>query len=203
MKPGFTSHRGWQTPALIAAVAGLAAFCFLGLSLHVPALPRNQSEEHVVEVKALLSQNAARPGDVVKAAVVLKIQPGYHINDNAPLDEFLFPTSLSIDENPSSDILEIHYPPGHRGRFAYSEAELIVYEGQTVLGALVKIKDGTQPGKLTLKASLSYQACDNMTCLPPKDLPFEVSIPIVTAGTEVHDLNAEIFRKIPFKSLSK
>jgi thiol:disulfide interchange protein DsbD len=179
-----------------------AGFLPAGLSFASSA-GRAQQDGQVVEVKALLSQDAVRPGETFKAAIILKVQPGYHINDNAPLDEFLIPTTLAFDDNPGLDVVEIYYPSGHRGRFAYSQAELMVYEGEAVLGALLKAKAGIPAGPLKLKATLSYQACDNTSCLPPRDLPFEVAVSIVQAGRESHDLHPEIFDKIPFRTLKK
>jgi thiol:disulfide interchange protein DsbD len=161
---------------------------------------RVRQDEQVVEVKALLSRDGVRPGETFKAAVILKVQPGYHINNNTPADEFLVPTTVTFDDNTGIEVVEIYYPSGHRGRFAYSQAELIVYEGEAVLGALLKAKAGIPSGPLKLKATLSYQACDNVSCLPPKDLPFEVGIPVVQAGKECHDLHPEVFDKLPFKT---
>lgn len=170
-----------------------------------PAAPAAaaQQNEQVVEVKPLLSRDGVHAGETFKAAIILKVQPGYHINNEAPADEFLIPTVLTIDDNPNFEVIEIYYPSGHRGRFAYSQAELIVYEGEAVLGALLKAKDGIPAGPLKLKATLSYQACDNTSCLPPKDLPFEVAVPVVQAGKEGHELHPEVFAKIPFKALMK
>ncbi len=161
-----------------------------------------QAESQVVEAKTLISRDAVRPGETFKAAVILKVQPGYHINDNAPLDEFLIPTSLAIDDNPDFEVLEISYPKGRRARFAYSEAELVVYEGEVYLGALLRVKEGLGAGPRTVKGALSYQACNNESCLPPKELTFEIAVPVAAsgAGAEVHP---EIFGKIRFRTLQK
>jgi thiol:disulfide interchange protein DsbD len=113
----------------------------------------------------------------------------------------MFPTSLVLEDSPDFEVVEIYYPTGRRARYSYSEAELVVYDGEAVLGVLLKAKDGLAPGTRTLKAGLSYQACDNTSCLPPKELPFEITVPIAkTGGTDIHP---EIFAKIPFKSLRK
>jgi DsbC/DsbD-like thiol-disulfide interchange protein len=198
--------------ALIMAGLGLA---LPGCSRHesntaglsqsvVPAAPLSSAqqtpEEQVVEVKPLLSRDGVRPGETFKAAIILKVQAGYHINDNAPRDEFMFPTSLTIEENPAVEVLEIYYPTGHRGRFAYSQTELVVYEGEATLGVLLKAKAGISPGAVKLSVSLSYQACDNTSCLPPKELGFEIPVPFVGPGSPCHDLQPEIFSKIPFKT---
>jgi thiol:disulfide interchange protein DsbD len=190
-KTTLRSLRFGLSVVLLAAAAAMFA----------PALAA-QEETQVVEAKGLISRDAVRPGETFKAALVLKVQAGYHINDNAPLDEFLIPTNLAIDENPDFEIVEISYPKGRRARFSYSDAELIVYEGEVVLGALVKAKDGLAAGARTLKGALSYQACNNESCLPPKELPFEIVVPIAAAGTGA-DVHPEIFAKIRFKSRQK
>ncbi len=167
----------------------------------LPALAA-QTDDQVVEAKTLISRDAVRPGEVFKAAVILKVQTGYHINDNAPLDEFLIPTALVIDENPDFEVLEISYPKGRRARFAYSEVELVIYEGEVILGALLKAKDGLGAGPRTVNGALSYQACNNESCLPPKELRFEIAVPVAASGAGA-DVHPEIFGKIRFRTLEK
>jgi thiol:disulfide interchange protein DsbD len=179
----------------IAAAALAAAMAF------APALA-SQEEEQVVEVRSLISRDAVRSGETFKAAIVLKVQAGYHINDNAPLDEFMIPTDLVIGEDPEFEVVEIYYPNGRRARFAYSEAELVVYEGEVVLGALLRAKEGLAPGDRKLKGSLSYQACNNESCLPPKEIAFEIAVP-VSATAAGKDVQPDLFGKLRFKSLRK
>ncbi len=186
----------------IPFAALIAAGSILLLAGALPAVPAAQKTDQVVEVKVLLSRDAARPGEAVKAAIVLRVQAGYHVNDNAPRDEFLVPTTMTFDDAPGLEVAEIYYPTGHRARFAYSQMELSVYEGEAVLGAVINVKPGAA-GPLKLKGTLSYQACDNASCLPPKDLPFEVIVPVAAAGQQVHDQNAEVFAKIPFQTKVK
>ncbi len=164
---------------------------------------QEKPEKEVVELKTLVSQDVVRPGDFVKAAFVLNIQPGYHINDNAPADEFLFATSIALEDCPGVEVVELYYPKGHRGRFAYSEAELVVYEGETVLGALLKVKDGAAPGPLKLKGTFSYQACNNTSCLPPKENALEFVLPVAKAGSPFHEVHSEVFAKLPLAAPKK
>ena len=173
----------------------------LAVSLTLVSGVAAQENEQVVEVKSVLARDAVRPGETFKAAVILKVQAGYHINDNAPLDEFMFPTSVSIEDGPEFEVVEIYYPAGRRARYSYSETELVVYDGEAVLGVLLKAKEGLARGAKTLKAVLNYQACDNTSCLPPKELAFEMVVPVArTGGADIHP---EIFGKLRFKSLQK
>jgi DsbC/DsbD-like thiol-disulfide interchange protein len=189
-----------QIVSILALI--FAGFLPAGLSCASPA-GRGLQDEQVVEVKTLLSRDGVRPGDIIKAAIILTVRPGYHINNNAPNDEFLFATILTFDDNPNLDVVETYYPAGHRGRFAYSQTELIIYEGEAVLGAVIKAKTGIAAGPLKLKATLSYQACDNTSCMPPKDLSFEIAVPVAAAGKPSRDLHPEVFSKLPFKTPSK
>lgn len=160
-----------------------------------------QDEGHVIAVRSLISREAVAPGETFKAAVIVQIRAGYHINDNAPLDEFMIPTTLAVDEHPDFEVLEVLFPKGRRARFSYSEAELVVYEGEVVLGLLLKAKDGAAPGAKSLTASVGYQACDNVSCLPPKELAFAIAVPVAAAaGAEVHP---EVFDKLRFRAQTK
>src|SRR5512136_1353922 len=153
---------------LCRIVFSAAALAIAALVL-VPGVAA-QTEEQVVEAKGLISRDAVRPGETFMIAAVLKVRAGYHINDNAPLDEFLIPTTLAVADDPGFEVVEVYYPRGRRARFTYSEAELVVYEGEAVLGILVKAKPGLAAGPRVLKCALSYQACNNESCLPPKEL---------------------------------
>ncbi len=182
----------------------IALFCVIlpAAALILAPAVAAQEDEQVVEAKGLISRDGVRPGETFKAALVLKVQAGYHINDNAPLDEFMIPTALVFDENPELEIVEIFYPRGRRARFSYSEVELVVYDGEVVLGALVKAKDGLATGPRALKGALSYQACNNTSCLPPKELSFEIAVPVTASGGSA-DLHPEIFGKIRFRTPQK
>jgi hypothetical protein len=185
-------------PCRIALGAALLAAALLGLA---PALAA-QPDDEVVKAKGLVSRDAVRPGETFKVAAVLAIQAGYHINDNAPLDEFMIPTALVVADDPDFEIVEIFYPKGRRARFSYSDAELVVYEGEAVLGALVKAKTGLAAGPRVLKCALSYQACNDQSCLPPKEISFEIAVPVAVGGQGA-DLHPEIFGKLKFQSLRK
>ena len=191
-----------QDPLIILRRIVLSAVVFVAAALMLMPALAAQTDDQVVEAKTLISRDAVRPGETFKAAVILKIQTGYHINDNAPLDEFLIPTALVIDGNPDFEVLEISYPKGRRARFAYSEAELVVYEGEVILGALLKAKEGLGAGPRTVKGALSYQACNNESCLPPKELRFEIAVPVAASGAGA-DVHPEIFGKIRFGALQK
>ncbi len=196
--------RGPARTARVPLALGLALALLATVALaQSPAAPQAAKDDQVVEAKVLLSRDGIHSGETVKVAVVLKIRPGYHINNDMPADQFLVPTTLAIDESQGAQTLEVVYPQGHRGRFAYTKAELIVYEGEAVLGALVRVEKFLLAGPLTMRGTVSYQACDNASCLPPKDLRFEFEVPVVEAGRKTHDVHQDVFEKIVFSDKAK
>ncbi len=188
----------------VLSVVRLSA-ALLILTLFANAVPTaaGQEVQVITSIEVLLSRDAVRPGETFKAAVVLEVKPGFHINDSAPLDEFLYPTSLDIEDTAGIELLGTFYPTGRRTKVDYSDVEVAVYEGRVILGLLLKAADKIAPGTVELRGSLSYQACDDATCLPPAEIGFEVVVPIAPASRKTVDTHAEIFEKIVFRTPAK
>ncbi|HPW17806.1 MAG TPA: hypothetical protein PLP83_05440, partial [Candidatus Aminicenantes bacterium] len=103
---------------------GLIAVPLLAAALLAAPAPRAQDEGHVVSASALISRSAVAPGETFKAAVIVKVRAGYHINDNAPLDEFMVPTTLTVADHPDFEVAGFVFPRGRRARFSFAESEL-------------------------------------------------------------------------------
>lgn len=159
----------------------------------------NAEEKAVVETEARLSRSGVHAGEVFKLAVKLKINSAWHINANPVSDEFLLPTTLVIDENEHIRTLGTFYPHPEKGKFEYSEVELEIYSGQVILGALLQSTQDLAPGILKLKGKVSYQACNNRFCLPPKTLELEVLVKIIPASEPAEEINQDIFSKMEFE----
>lgn len=115
------------------------------------------------------------------AAVELdfRVAKGFHINSNQPTSEYLLPTALKLD--PPSDIViaNLAYPPGQDYSFSFAPDEkLNVYTGDFTVRGTVKTTRTVPAGTYRVHGTLSYQACDNAACYPPKKLPvaFDVHV---------------------------
>ena len=182
--------RSWYK---IAALVTLVCFLFLmGFS-------SGGAEGEVLEIKTFVSQDGVHPGGKIDVAFLLDIIPGWHINGPELADPFLIACTLMVDENDDIEVLEIYYPVPENRTYSFSEAELQVYEGKVVLGARIKVSDAISLGKGVLKASFLYQACDDVSCLAPKTLQFEIPVQVVPATEEVKQINQDIFSQIKFR----
>ncbi|MCY4508662.1 MAG: hypothetical protein OXG35_17145, partial [Acidobacteria bacterium] len=78
-----TSFRGWAGPVLTLILSGLATS---GL-----AQPPQVLIDPVTETDAVHADGTARVG------LDIALDPGYHVNSDAPLDDLLIPTVLRLD----------------------------------------------------------------------------------------------------------
>jgi len=176
----------------------LICFSFLCASSLIDA-----QEEDVVTAKTFISHDGIHPGESFKVAFLLSINPGWHINGTKLNDEFLIPSELIIDEGDRTKVIKLHYPEPGSGRFDYSEAELPVYEGEIILGALIMVSDDITQKKHILKASFLYQPCDDRTCMAPKTLILEIPFKVVPLSKKTKEINKKIFSKIDFEKEGK
>jgi len=121
-------------------------------------------------------------GKATPVELQFSVSAGYHINSNAPSEEYLIPTKLDLD--PPTDLVvgKITYPLGEQMSFAFAPDEkLSVYTGDFPVSVWVRPLASVLPGKYELRGTLRYQACDNAACYPPKRLPVAFEVKVVKA----------------------
>ncbi|HYM76981.1 MAG TPA: disulfide bond formation protein DsbC [Candidatus Dormibacteraeota bacterium] len=118
-----------------------------------------------------------------------RVASGFHINSNAPKDEFLIPTALKMDLPTDIVLGKIGYPAGKDMSFPFSpDTKLNVYSGDFAINVAVHPLASVVPGKYIMRGVLRYQACDNAQCFPPKTLPVNFEVKVVK-GAATHRTN--------------
>lgn len=116
-----------------------------------------------------------------------RVASGFHINSNAPKDEFLIPTSLKMDLPTDIILGKIEYPEGKDLTFPFSpDQKLNVYSGDFTVAVGVHPLLAVTPGKYVMHGVLRYQACDNAQCFPPKALPVSFDVKVVREPATHH-----------------
>ena len=108
--------------------------------------------------------------------LALELRSGYHVNSNAPEDEFLIPLRLTWNKGPL-EATEIRYPKPERAKFSFSEKPVSIFSGKfEIVTRFVTSPNAADMGVVTGK--LRYQACNDRECLQPKtaDVRFSVEI---------------------------
>lgn len=157
-----------------AILAGLLVWaCFLTVSRAQLKRP---------ETAKLLPSAApatAAPGETLEVPVRLEVMPAFHINAEKPTFDYLVPTKLEWISK-EFKVLGVEYPAAERYTFEFSPGKPIdVYQGTVTIRNRFQVPRATQPGKVTLRGRLRYQACDNKTCYPPVTLNIDAPVEIV------------------------
>ncbi len=147
--------------------------------------------KQVVHGDVFLSTNAVHPGGEFKIALNLKIDDKWHINSVKPNEPDLIASELVIEK--PFEIIKKEFPKAENLKFSFSDVPVSVYQGNILIGAIVKTPDTISVGKHSVKVSLNYQACNNLSCLPPNSFSKVIEINVVPAGTEIKQINSEIF----------
>ena len=158
-----------------------------------------QESEHL-SYKTYTDKESYSAKDTVKIALKVKIKDKYHINSVSPSDESFIKTEVMAK---SEDFAVMHtYFPAHKMyKFAFSETEIPVYEGEIIVGITLLASKELKNGSYTIPVELSYQACDNAACYPPKSVRSEVTITVSQTGKTS---SKDVFEKIDFsKTVSK
>jgi hypothetical protein len=109
--------------------------------------------------------------------IAITIEPTFHVNSNTPTTEFLIPTAVKFKVHPTVTFGPAKYPRGLERRFEFSDEKLSIYEGRTVIQVPYRVAPSSPANGLRIQGILSYQACTEKACLPPRTEDFEVSLP--------------------------
>ena len=116
-------------------------------------------------------------GKPAKAMVRFRVNKGYHVNSNKPSSDLLIPTEIKFEAAPAIAVGKIEYPKGEEFALSFSPGQkLSVYQGDVAVTIPVSAAKTAKPGTYTLKGSLSYQACNDNACFPPKTAPFDLVV---------------------------
>ncbi len=157
--------------------------------------PLAQGSRRVVSLEAFPSVDGVRVGDPFQVAIVLAIQPGYHINAHVPSLEYLIPTRLTFEASEAVRMAEPQYPQPISQTFEFAPGQpLDVYEGRVVIAAAGDVVRIENAGSIPVRGKVTVQACSHNQCLAPVNLPFAISLNVHEAGVAPNPIHQELFQ---------
>ena len=124
-------------------------------------------------------ESTLAPGKTGAVTLRFEVNAGNHVNSNKPSSTLLIPTRLKLDPSAGLSVLKISYPAGQDLTFPFDPDEkLNVYTG--TFPVTVQLRAGTKPGSYPVRGELTYQACNDRACFPPKKLPVEFEVKVVS-----------------------
>jgi hypothetical protein len=153
----------------------------------------------IVSTKTYVSLDPAPRGKEFQAAIVVKINTGYHMNSHKPSDSYLIPTTVT-PQLPAGFTMagEPVYPAGKNEKFPFSpDKPLNVYTGSVTFRVKLTADDKAPLGKTSIPVMLRFQACNLSACLPPVKIPLTVELNVAAAGKTGKAVNPGIFSEKP------
>lgn len=184
----------------LLAVAGLAVpgahaqFDF-GIGGGNQAPPGFNDSRDEVSTSLLLTRTEASPGADLVAAVILDMNKGWHLwpgpnQKKDGLSEFdgAIRTEISVPEGETGPVTlhpgfatwpEIH---GVEADLGDGPSKYAVYEGRVAILVPVTVASDAAPGEYDLAIDLTFQACDDQTCLAPAGETLRATLTVIATG---------------------
>jgi len=115
---------------------------------------------------------AGKRNDAVATKIPVSILEGYHVNSNAPSDEYLIPLKVTWTSLGALEGGQVTYPRPEK--ITVGDQTLSVFTGKIDLAVSFKISPKAPAGPGIATGKLGFQACDNSKCYPPKSIEFNV-----------------------------
>lgn len=186
-----TTHpRFWCFPP-VALVFGLMLGVVGPGAGQTPAFSPDFGPASPVRAEAVFMAEAVHVGSPTAVAVAIDIDKPYHINPDAPRsgpDWFpgQYPTTLRVVDPPAGvEVGVVQYPEPHAYEVEYAAQSIDVYDGRVVLYVPLLLSPDIEPGTLSLKFELEYQACDPQVCLMPNVIELDAVVGVVPVGTAI------------------
>ncbi|HET6463330.1 MAG TPA: cytochrome c biogenesis protein CcdA, partial [Candidatus Krumholzibacteria bacterium] len=183
---------------VLAAVV-VAGFCARAMAID---LANQFGTPAAVTASGYVSLNHVPQGGTAQVAVGVTTRAPWHINAHILSEDFLWPTRVKFIAPPGITVRGAVYPQGIEKKLEFSDKPLRLYEGTIYIGAMIDVAKDAPTDTLSIRAVVTYQACDNQKCLLPDSQ--EVFIPVAVSKPEaaVDLAHSDIFDAIDFASLT-
>jgi|WetSurMetagenome_2_1015567.scaffolds.fasta_scaffold34399_2 thioredoxin:protein disulfide reductase len=166
-------------------IVGLGLILSLILSVQVSA--QNQD---VVKISVTDKSVKINQGEQVSVTLSITVNPTWHINSNKPNDEFLIPSEITARGN-GVKLIGVKYPKAHELKLSFSEELVSVYEANSNAKLTFKSSQDAPVGKQKVVITLDYQACNDVSCMPPNATTTEFELDVIKKEVE-ENLQSEV-----------
>ena len=153
-----------------------------------------------IELRTVPEADAAHAGTTFRVAVQARLDPGFHVNSNAPLDAFLIPTVLTLDPPDGVALAGLAWPEPILLSQQGADGPLAVFEETFAIGAALALDPGLASGTYAAPGVLRYQACDETMCYLPATAPVDFSVTVVPRSHPIEPTHAELFAGLAFEA---
>jgi thiol:disulfide interchange protein DsbD len=155
-----------------------------------------------VSATGYVSLSNVPQGGTAQVAVGVATRSPWHINAHLVTQDFLVPTEVKFVAPPGITVRGVVYPQGIEKKLGFSPDALRLYEGTVYVGAMIDVARDAAIDTLSIRAVVTYQACDNEKCLLPDSQEVFIPVAVSSPQTAVDLAHSDIFDAIDFASLA-
>jgi thiol:disulfide interchange protein DsbD len=141
------------------------------------------AEEKIVSVKVIASVDSLKPGETYPLTLEITINSPYHINAEVPSEDYLIGTAVTFESKDGVTFGKVVFPQAEKRRLSFAENPLAVYAGTILVKSELFLDKNFKGSVIAVEGTVSYQACNDKSCLPPEDAAFGRRFPVVSGKT--------------------
>ena len=136
------------------------------------------AQDDIVSVQINIPEKNIRAGAETEFNIELNIKEGWHINSSKVLDDYSIPTQIKLKDTDGFSLSKINYPQGKIIPILWG-GNMSLYEGDVLITAVLTADDDLSLGENSFNLEISYQACNNATCMSPESIDLTTSVVII------------------------
>ncbi len=130
-----------------------------------------------VSFEAGLKNATIRQGQSFTVTLTLDLEPNWHVNANPASESYLIATTADVRSDLPIVVDAIVYPEGHD--FSLAGDTISVYESGATIEATCTLGADAPIGKATIRVIVTYQACDDRSCVAPAETILRLPINVI------------------------
>lgn len=143
-----------------------------------------------LQARAVWQNAEVRPGALAVLAVVLDVEPNWHIaSDQAQSVEAGFLpsfTTITINtDDPRLTFGQAQFPKPDILPLGGLPDPIAVFDGRTVVYLPVVVARDAKPGPIDVQVTVNYQACDDKTCDFPAKASMSAAVTVIQADAQI------------------
>jgi len=177
-------RRLYNAPALPNRKAAIASGA-LAVALATITLPAQQAPPRPMLLQVVSRVSVERVAAGERFTVTLDLTPAPRIHVYAPTVVNYKPVAFTVRAQPGLVVGAVSYPPSEKYFYAPLKETIDVYQKPFRVVQELGL-DGSAAGRAALKGistlavqgTLSYQACDDKVCFPPRTVPMSWTVAV-------------------------
>jgi thiol:disulfide interchange protein DsbD len=138
------------------------------------------NQEKIVSAKVTASVDSLKPGETCPLTLEITINSPYHINAEVPSEDYLIGTAVTFAPKDGITFGKAVFPQAEKRRLSFAENPLAVYAGTIMVTSELSLDKNFKGSVVAVEGTVSYQACNDQSCLPPEDVAFSRKFPVVS-----------------------